>query len=75
MDPDASISLTVPPPPRTVPIIFLTEPISYILFGVHSSLPFAVVALAHACLLQKETGCRVLARARCTDGRSNQEQV
>ena len=75
MDPDASISLTVPLPPRTVPIIFLIEPIFHVSFEVHSSLPFAVVAHAHACLLQIETGCRVLARARCTDGRSNQEQV
>ena len=74
MDQDASISLTVPLPPRTVPMTFLTEQV-FALSIVPSSLPFAVVALAHSCLLQRETGCRVLAHAKCTDGRSNQEQV
>ena len=74
MDQDASISLTMPPPPRTEPMTFLTEPV-FLLSSVPSSLPFAVVALAHSCLLQRETGCRVLAPARCTDGRSNREQV
>lgn len=74
MDQDASISLTMPLLPRTVPMTFLTEPV-FVLSDVPTRLPFAVVAPAHACLLQRETGCRVLARARCTDGRSNQGQV
>lgn len=74
MDQDASISLAMPPPPRTVPVTFLSEP-AFVLSDVPYGLPFAVAALAHACLLRRETGCRVLARARCTDARSSQEQV
>ena len=74
MDQDASIFLTMSPPPQTEPMTFLTEPV-FLVSNVLSSLPFAVVALAHSCLLQRETVCRVLAPARCTDGRSNRGQV